>query len=232
MKALLLKLYQNLCNYRREGSFGYIQTYPLPTPSMIRGMVHSVLHLTEYKPLEISIQGESDGVVTNIQRVYKFDRDPKSRPDNPYQVLVRESKKTATHGISFVDQHINMRLIIHIRFNEEGLLEELFKGIQQQIIIIGRNEDIARVDEVKLVKLFEPNTRHVITKLPMYVLPNILIDYAGTTLTLPFWYENVSSFEENRVFHFISVNYVGKGTSLRKNEILTDEDENIVCMLS
>ncbi|MGC8502600.1 CRISPR-associated protein Cas5, partial [Desulfurella sp.] len=57
MIALKLQLYQNMVNYRKENSFGYIQSYPLPTPSMVRGMAHSLLGLKEYKPLRISIQG-------------------------------------------------------------------------------------------------------------------------------------------------------------------------------
>jgi len=75
MKALRLKLYQNLVNYRREMSYGYVQTYPLPTPSMVRGMVHWLLGINDgYKPLKISIQGDFDSVITNMQKVYKFDR--------------------------------------------------------------------------------------------------------------------------------------------------------------
>ncbi len=151
MQALKIKLYQNLCNYRKEGSFGYVQTYPLPTPSVIRGMVHDVLEANEYIPLKISIQGKSDAVITNIQRVYKFDRDPNSRPDNPYLVKVRNSVKTATHGILFVDVHVNMRLIVHIAFENENnsLIEKLYTKVQERIPILGRNDDMALIEYVK-----------------------------------------------------------------------------------
>lgn len=68
MQALKLKLYQNLCNYRKEGSFGYVQTYPLPTPSVIRGMIHEVMDLNEYYSFKVSIQGQSDNITTGMQR--------------------------------------------------------------------------------------------------------------------------------------------------------------------
>ncbi len=232
-KAVRLKLYQNLCNYRKEGSFGYVQTYPLPTPSMIRGMVHSILELNEYKPLEISIQGESEGVVTNIQRVYKFDRDPKSRPNNPYKVTVRNSEKTATHGILFVDLHININLIIHINFYEQNLNKSLFQKIQEKLIVLGRNEDIGLLEEAKIVELKEPTSRVVESKLPMYVESEGLSEKIGTFFKLPFYYETVESFEDSRNFHFIEVSYIGKGTKegLKKEYFLQDEDGYIINFL-
>jgi CRISPR-associated protein Cas5t len=231
MRVVKLKLYQNLCNYRREGSFGYVQTYPLPTPSMIKGMAHSLLGLNEYKPLKISIKGESDGVVTNIQKVYKFGRDPKNRPQNPYIVMIGNSEKTATHGMMFVDLHINVRLIIHIHFDEENLNEELVNKIKEATVVLGRNEDIARIDEAKLVEVKEPTERRVKTRYPMYVIPDSLIEKTGTAFRLPFYYQNVESFDENRVFKFVDVNYIGKDVPLKKDLVNVDSDNDIICWL-
>jgi len=232
MRVVKLKIYQNLCNYRREGSFGYVQTFPLPTPSMVKGMTHSLLGLSEYKPLKISIQGESDGVVTNIQKVYKFDRDPKSRPQNPYKVMVGDSEKTATHGIMFVDLHINMRLILHIHFEEEKLNEALVDKIQKSVVVLGRNEDIARVDEVKLIEIMEPTGRSVKSRYPIYVISDVLIEKSGTAFRLPFYYEKVNSFEDNRIFNFVEVNYIGKDVPLRRDFVNVDGDNDIICWLS
>jgi len=231
MEAVKIKFYQNLCNYRRENSYGYVQTYPLPTPSMIKGMVHCILSLNEYKPLKISIQGESDGVVTNAQKVYKFDRSPKSRPQNPYKILLNRSLVTATHGIMYVDLHINIKLTLHIQFYDESLNQLLYDKIQECIPVLGRNEDIARCDEVKLVKTYNYSGRAVKTKLPMYVLPEALIERNGTFLRLPFYYKKVSSFEENRIFSYLDVCYVGRDVPLRKDYIYLDEDNDIICWL-
>ncbi|MEM5947974.1 CRISPR-associated protein Cas5 [Spirochaetia bacterium 38H-sp] len=233
MKALMLKLYQTLCNYRKEGSFGYVQTYPLPTPSMIRGMVHEIMEFTEYKPLKISIQGKSDAVITNIQKVFKFDRDSNSRPDNPYKITVGKATKTATHGILFIDLHVNMQLIIHISFREdnEKMLNELYKKIQEKIVVLGRNEDFALVEDLKIVGLNNYSGRSANTQFPMYVMENSLIEKCGTRYRLPFYYDTVESFEENRVFHFVEPYYVGKDVPLKKDSILQDEENNIVCLL-
>jgi len=233
MRVVKLKIYQNLCNYRREGSFGYVQTYPLPTPSMIKGMTHSLLGLSKYKPLKISIQGESDGVITNIQKVYKFDRDPNARPQNPYIITVGNSEKTATHGIMFVDLHINMKLIIHIHFEKEkNLNEALVDKIQKSVVVLGRNEDIARIDEVKLIDIMKPTGRSVKSRYPIYVIPDVLIEKSGTAFRLPFYYKPVESFEDNRIFNFVNVNYIGKDVPLRRDLVNVDDDGDIICWLS
>jgi len=229
MKVIKLKLYQNLCNYKIGGSYGYVQTYPLPTPSMVKGMLHSVLNLKEFKPLKLSIQGESEGVITNIQRVYKFDR---PREKNPYRVLIRDSLKTATHGIMFVDLHMHIKLVFHICFHDENLNNDLYNEIQKNLIVLGRNEDIARIDEIKLVEIKTSiDSRTIKTKMPMYVLPETLIERSGTIFRLPFYYKEINSFDENRCFNYIDVFYVGKDVPLRKEYVLQDEEEDIICWL-
>ena len=234
MKALKLKLYQNLCNYRKEGSFGYIQTYPLPTPSMIRGMVHNILDADEYLPLQISIQGKSDGVITSIQKVYKFDREPNSRPDNPYRILVGNSEKTATHGIYFIDLQVNMRCTIHIYFenNNEYLLRKCYDKALEKLIILGRNEDFALIEDIKISDLqYFTGSRDARTKMPIFLPENAMIEKSGTTYRLPFFYENTDSFKDNRIFHFIEVSFVGDNISLKKDLIYKDTDDDIVCFL-
>ncbi|MDH7554675.1 MAG: CRISPR-associated protein Cas5 [Spirochaetota bacterium] len=234
MKALKIKLYQNLCNYRKEGSFGYVQTYPLPTPSMVRGMVHDILEANEYIPLKISIQGKSDAVITNIQRVYKFDRDPNSRPQNPYRIQVRNSQKTATHGISYVDLHLNMMLIIHIFFenDNDNQCKHLFKKIQEKVPVLGRNEDLAMIEDLKIVSLKNYEGRSALSKFPMYISKDSLIENVGTRYRLPFYYENVNSFSDNRIFHFVEAHYISENVSLKINTIHLDDDNDIVFFLS
>lgn len=234
MKVLKIKLYQNLCNYRREGSFGYVQTYPLPTPSMIRGWIHYVLELNEYKPLKISIQGKSDMVVTNTQRVYKFDRSPKDRPQNPYRVKIGNSEKTAQHGIMCVDLHVNMRLILHIFFehDNEELCRQLIENIEEKVPVLGRNEDIALIEDLRIVEVNIYNGRNALSRFPMYVPKEALIENVGTKYRLPFWYESVSSFTDNRFFNFIEAHYISENISLRKDNIYSDSEGDIVCFLS
>ena len=57
MKALRIVLTQTSANYRKEESDKNKMTYPLPPFSTIIGAIHSACGFTEYKPMDISVQG-------------------------------------------------------------------------------------------------------------------------------------------------------------------------------
>lgn len=235
MQAVRIKLYQNMVNYRRELSFGYVQTYPLPTPSMVKGMAHALLHLDSYHDLKLSIQGKYASVVTNMQKVYKFDRDRTSRPKNPYDVVVGNSNKTATHGVMFVDEIVDMELLLHISFDEEHLNRQLLEAIKQKTLILGRNEDIACVDfeDTSLVDILPSEGEY---RLPynIYLKPEICRgeQLEGTYYRLPFYYESVSSFDEKRIFKYVDAVYIVTGNKIQYSDITIDSDDNLVSFLS
>lgn len=235
MKAVRLRLYQNMVNYRRELSYGYVQTYPLPTPSMVKGMAHALLELNKYHNLKISIQGNYASVVTNMQRVYKFDRDRNSRPNNPYDVEVGTSKKTATHGVMFVDEIVDMELVLHISFNEKDLNEQLLEAVRQKTVVLGRNEDIARVDfqDTSLVNIL-PYDKEYRLSYNIYLKPDICKkeQLEGTYYSLPFYYEPVSSFNDKRIFKYVDAVYVAKGNKIRYSHITVDNEGYFVDFLS
>jgi len=226
-RVIKIKLYQNLVNYRKEMSFGYLQTYPLPTPSMIKGMLHSILELHEYKSLKISIQGSYDSIVTNMQKIFKFDR--KGR--YPIPVMVKASEQSVNRGLMFVDSIVNCNLILHIKFDDDELNNRLFEEIQKKLIILGRNEDIARVDEVKFVNLEKEDD--YILKNNMYLPLSLCKEnqLTGTAYRLPFYYQDVKTFEDKRIFKFVDVMYITQD-SLIESDVLVDKDNDIVSFLS
>ena len=57
MKAIRIVLTQTSANYRKEESDRNKMTYPLPPFSTIIGAIHSACGFTEYKPMDISVQG-------------------------------------------------------------------------------------------------------------------------------------------------------------------------------
>lgn len=236
MKAVKVRLYQNMVNYRREMSYGYVQTYPLPTPSMVKGMCHSLLNLDKYYNLKISIQGDYETIIMNMQKVYKFDRDRKARPKNPYNIVVNNSSKTATHGVMFVDLIININLILHIKFDDDNLNNELFEEFQKQTIVLGRNEDIARIDDVKMLSIHEKEIDEPYSlKNNIYINPEIKKKsrLQGTNYRLPFYYEKVDSFKDKRIFKFADVSYIIKHNNSIEEDtsIMLDEDNDIVSLL-
>ncbi len=66
MKVLKLKVYQQFANYRKPLSYSFIDTFPLPTYSNIRGWIHRILQAQEYIPLSISIQGTYESIVYDL----------------------------------------------------------------------------------------------------------------------------------------------------------------------
>lgn len=235
-QAVRIKLYQNLVNYRLEGSYGYVQSYPLPTPSMVKGMVHSILELNEFENLAISIQGFFDSVVTNLQRVYKFDRFRKENEDK-LPVLKTTKKLMLNRGIIYVDEIVNMNLILHICFDNEYLTEKLAKVMKKRTIILGRNEDIANVDynESGLVNL-KVNENDMLLKNNIYLTPEICKEYdiIGSYYHLPFYYEPVKTFKDKRIFKRVRAVYVAKNTLLEIGDckdIYLDELNNPICFL-
>lgn len=234
MKALRLKLYQNLVNYRREMSYGYVQTYPLPTPSMVKGMAHSLLELAEYNNLKISIQGNFDSVTTNMQKVFKFDRSPDARPENPYIINLGGSLKTAKHGVQFVDLIVNMYLLLHIAFDDELLTERLYDAVKKKTVVLGRNEDIASVDfrETYLFDTIE-SSDEIRFQYNAYLTSAICQaeQISGTHYRLPFFYEKVDSWDDKRIFKFADAVYVAKGNKIENAPFLKDSEGDLISFL-
>ncbi|MBF0343463.1 MAG: CRISPR-associated protein Cas5 [Nitrospirae bacterium] len=235
MKALKIKLYQNLVNYRREMSFGYVQTYPLPTPSMVKGMAHALLDLQQYHNISISIQGRYDSVVTNMQKVYKFDIFRKERKDNPI-IYVGNARKQIITGVMFVDEIVDMELLLHIAFDDEDLTSKLYDAVRQKTVVLGRNEDIARVDfdDTKLVDTSKHEVDELTLPYDIYLSPELAkgSQLVGTYYRLPFYYETVKSFEDKRIFTYVDAVYITKDKTIGFSNITKDTDGCIVNLFS
>jgi len=236
MKALRLKLYQNLVNYRREMSYGYVQTYPLPTPSMIRGMAHWLLGINDgddYKPLKISIQGDFDSVTTNMQKVYKFDRYRKEN-EGRLAVIHTPSKQMLNQGVQFVDLVVNMNLLLHIAFDDASLTEALDGAVRMKTVVLGRNEDIASVDfvETGLVDV-EEDSDEITLNYNAYLAPDLCRkeQLSGTHYRLPFYYDKVESKGDKRIFHFSNAVYIAKGNKIENAFFMKDSKGDLVSLL-
>lgn len=72
MKAIRVKLYQDLVNYKKPISFQLKETYPLPPPSTVIGMVHNLCGYTEYHKMDVSIQGKYHAKVNDLYTRHEF----------------------------------------------------------------------------------------------------------------------------------------------------------------
>jgi len=127
MKAIKLKLYQNMVNYKVPTSFQLKESYPLPPYSTVIGMVHSLCDFKEYKPMKISISGNYF-----------------------YNVI----KGPATIEL-LVD--VNLTIHIIPEDQSEEFLNMIFEAFKypREYPSLGRREDIVLIKDVKIVNVEE-----------------------------------------------------------------------------
>lgn len=208
MKILKLKLYQETACYKKPFATKVAETYPLPPYSTVIGMFHKILQAKpgEYFPMNISIQGNYEGIFSNYQnlRMYKGKEKVTSMPRNVHQLL-------------------NIKLIIHVQAEDETI-DKIYQNIINgtETFTLGRNEDIVRIDSIKILekvkKIEEPRIVEN-AYIPEWIDNEVAgINYRlNTTYTIQ---------DDIRKWNKVNVKYVEKHTnkSLVGTEVLQDED--------
>lgn len=161
MKAIRLKLKQNLVNYKLPTSIKARESYPLPPYSTIIGMVHNACDYTEYHPMKVSVQGKCHSVVDDLAYKYSFKPGTIEKKRN-YEFVTEDTGiyKTPLYQNLLVD----VELIIHIAPQDQKLVEEIFDAFKapREYISLGRREDLVVIDEVEIVEILEVDEEQLI----------------------------------------------------------------------
>ncbi|MFR5766089.1 MAG: type I-B CRISPR-associated protein Cas5b [Clostridia bacterium] len=207
MKILKLKLFQETACYKKPFAFKVAETYPLPPYSTVIGMLHKVLNAKngEYFDMDVSVQGEYESIFSNYQnlRMYKSDGQVTAMPRNVHQLL-------------------NINLIIHVQAEDE-IIDKLYKNLLEgkATITLGRNEDLVRIDEIKIIQ--EPiEVFRVLANHSAYV-PNRNVPGIKYRLNTVYTIEN-----ELRKWNKVDVTYIEKDTNVQLRKALQDEDGDFV----
>lgn len=246
-KAVRLKLYQNMVNYKKPTSFQLKETYPLPPYSTVIGMVHSLCDYKEYKEMDVSIQGKYHSKVNDLYTRYEFKNGMKF-DSTRHQLQVGEFG--VSRGISTVELLVDVELLIHIIPRDQSLLEEIGKAFlyPREYPSLGRREDIVTIKEVKVVDIFEEeNLKSSIRAredysayIPINLIEDVKlknkvqgIDISGTRYKLNKNYELINYGTRNSPKMFRSwkkeeVLYGANISALRKKDVMLDEDNNII----
>ncbi len=155
LKAIRLKLFQQMPNYRKPSSFLIRESYPLPPYSSVIGMIHAACGFTEYHPMKISIQGSSQGEVSECATMYTFGIKYEP-PRHQLKVINEEGGYDGiTRGPKYAHLLTDVEMVIHILPENEEDFDTILKGLEYpaEYISLGRREDIARIDEVKDILL-------------------------------------------------------------------------------
>lgn len=247
-RAVRLKLYQNMVNYKKPTSFQLKETYPLPPYSTVIGMVHSLCNYNEYKDMEISIQGKYHSKVNDLYTRYEFKNGMKY-DSTRHQIQVGEYG--VSRGISTAELLVDVELLIHVIPEDQNLIEEIENAFlyPREYPSLGRREDLVRIDEVKVVDIFEEELEEDI-ELPEYFIAyiperiikseSIVLDGAGpgirnrgTWYKIPKDYQlvNQGTKRSPRIFRSwnkVNVLYSSRITAVEDESILIDSDNNIL----
>lgn len=207
MKILKLKLFQETACYKKPFAFKVGETYPLPPYSTIIGMFHKILGAAsgEYFTMNISIQGNYESIFNNYQTLRMFKgKKVTSMPRNVHQLL-------------------NVELLIHVQA-EDDIINKIYENIinGKGTFTLGRNEDLVRIDEIKLVNTLK-NTNGFINKYNAYVPRNIFEEeeLQGINYRL-----NTTYVIENnlRKWKKVDVKFIERHTNSGLENVNVDED--------
>ncbi|SJZ74364.1 CRISPR-associated protein Cas5 [Garciella nitratireducens] len=309
MKAIRVKLYQNMVNYRKSTSFQLKETYPLPSPSTVIGMVHNLCGFTEYNEMDISIQGKYHSKVNDLYTRYEFSNSivddrkkrckicftingPGSRKckecggqdleyiwiprgflvkriiapgikkyDNLYKkdVIINEENKkyfkenyvSVVEGPSTVELLTDVELLLHIVPKDQSIVKKIEKAFLYPVEYpsLGRREDLALIEEVKIVEVYEEKLEDYINipndysvYIPVELLENkdaVIkkeLGTAGTRYKLNKNYVLVNQGTKRhpkvfRKWNKVDVIYGSRIQVLDGAKVKLDEDKNIVFAL-
>ena len=212
LKILKLRLFQETACYKKPFAFKVAETYPLPPYSTVIGMFHKILGAgpNEYHPMDISVQGDYESIFSNYQnlRMFKGKGQVTAMPRNVHQLL-------------------NVNLVIHMKSDDETvdkIYENIING--EETFTLGRNEDLVRVDEVKIIEEPKKAYDRFISQYNAYI-PNELTDEEvhGINYRLNTVYTIKNDL---RQWHKVDVKYIEKHTKESLEEVFQDEDGDFI----
>lgn len=213
MSILKLKLYQETACYKKPFATKVAETYPLPPYSTVIGMFHKILQAKpgEYFPMNISVQGDYEGIFSN------------------YQTLMKYKGKEVTSLPMNVHQLLNVNLIIHVEAEDE-VINKIYANIVNGVetFTLGRNEDLVRIDSVKILKeIKDVEDVEIVNNcyIPEWASTNI----EGINYRLNTTYQIK---DDIRSWNKINVKYVEKHTNQGICEAKQDEDGDYIYFYS
>lgn len=158
-KAVKLEIYQNLVNYKKPTSFQLKETYPLPPPSTVIGMVHFACDYKEYIPMKIAIQGKYHSKINDLYTRYEFAA--ASYEEGRHNVKLDCSNENKSYGmmrgISTTELLVDNDLVLYICPKDQERIEEIYNAFlyPREYLSLGRREDVVQINSVRIVEIDE-----------------------------------------------------------------------------
>ena len=246
MKAIKLRLYQNMANYKVATSFQLKETYPLPPYSTVIGMVHSLCDFKEYHPMKISISGNYFSKVNDLYTRYEF-KNGNSFEKGRHQIDV--NGLGVNRGVATAELLVDVNLIIHIipENQSEEFLNLIFEAFKypREYPSLGRREDIVVIDEVKIVEIEKKELeedielkKDIFAYIPVNFISNSSVEVGNSRifgiryeLTKNYVSENIGNKKSSkmvRIWNKEEVIYSSNITALEGEIVPVDEENDVV----
>lgn len=187
-RAIRLEIYQNLVNYKKPTSFQLKESYPLPPPSTVIGMVHFACGFKEYKNMNVSIQGGFKSRVYDLYTRYEFAGTKFEAGRHQVKFNLKDgSDYGSTKGVATSELLVDVNLIIHIYPEDDNLIDIIYDSFRspKEYISLGRREDIIRIDNVEVVTLAEEEIEDLDKNINYYIPVSYISDNEiGTNATV------------------------------------------------
>lgn len=245
MKAIRMKIRQNLPNYKYPTSFQIKETYPLPPYSTVIGMVHNACGYTEYKPMKVSVQGKYHSKTNDFATRYEFKNGAPFEAD-------RHQLKVGDYGISRSVSNVELlsevELLLHIVPEDQSLIDDIYNSLlyPKEYLSLGRREDLIVIEELKVVEIkcerYKEENLKIFQDYKAYIPVEFLesnkaiiggeiseIEFKGTMYNLNKNYNlvNVGTTKSPKIFRKwqkIKVRYTSNISLSRRKEVVFDEE--------
>lgn len=190
-RAIRVKCFQNLVNYKKPSSFIIKETFPLPPYSTVLGMIHAACGYTEFHPMKLCIQGTNSGTVSELYTRYSFSAGTKYE-EGRHQICVEDGDKYGIfRGIANVELVCDNDMVIHV-IPEEDDFEKVYNSLKYppRYLSLGRYEDLLDIERVDIVNIHQEDEVEI--KRDMYIPVSYGIelgDRRGTIYNLTKEYE-------------------------------------------
>ncbi|WFA10094.1 type I-B CRISPR-associated protein Cas5b [Tissierella sp. Yu-01] len=246
MKAIRIKLQQDLVNYKKPTSFQLKETYPLPPYSTVIGMIHSLCKFDKYHDMKVSIQGKYFSKVNDLYTRYEFKNGMKYESARHQ---LKAGEYGISRGISTVELLVDVELILHIIPEKQDLITVIEEALRLPVEYpsLGRREDLVVINEVKTVEVEEKKLekskrigKDYSAYMPVELVNKVVlknkeqgVSVSGTRYKLTKNYEIVNQGSKNSPKNFrrwnkVEVLYGSNIAVLRNENILMDEDQYVV----
>lgn len=225
MDLLRIKAFQPFACYRKPFTYGFWDTFPLPPFSTLSGLFHYGINaeLDKYYPFKVGVVGIIENVTYDLQSLIKFDRVRKERE----QIILDGFNKALSSSPTYIATITNIHLRIYFQAEKKLLLALKDNLLSNYFPFIGRHEDLARIDELKIIKpklkRFSRNNRLDINY-GIYLKQETAnkVGIKGSNFQIPFRYDEIDGL---RYFKKESVVFVDNlDEAIKNGEYFIDEE--------